>query len=45
LVKPYWFNQRWKAFIDPGPECVVSVPKNFSARIVYSIKYELEKFK
>ena len=31
--------------MDPGSECIVSALKNFSARIVYSIKYELEKFK
>ena len=31
--------------MDLGSECVVNALKNFSARIVYSIKYELEKFK
>ena len=31
--------------MDIGSECAVSALKNLSARIVYSIKYELEKFK
>ena len=31
--------------MDFGSECVVSALKNLNAKIVYSIKYELEKFK